>query len=84
MKITTRIDSYVYIHQKGQFLQMNPAPKVEIGLGQLLFANVNHDMMYSLESPYIQKSENCSSANDHDLDQCVINVSSLLLSTARH
>ena len=52
----------------------NPAPKVEIGLGKLLFANVNHDMMYSIDSPYKQKGENCSSTNDNSLDQCVINV----------
>ena len=52
----------------------NPAPKVEIGLGKLLFANVNHDMMYSIDSPHKQKGENCSSTNDNDLDQCVINV----------
>ena len=53
---------------------MNPAPKVEIKLGELLFANVHHDMMYSIDSPFKQKGENCSSTNDYKLDQCVIYV----------
>ena len=67
--------NYIYIHHKGQFFHMNKPPKIQTALGQKLFVNANHDLIYSLESSDKKQGQNCSYVHNHDLDKCITMVS---------
>ena len=67
--------NYIYIHHKGQFFHMNKPPKIQTALGQKLFVNANHDLIYSLESSDKKHGQNCSYIHNNDLDKCITMVS---------
>ena len=75
LQIVTKIANYIYVHHKGQFLHFNYPPKIQTAKGDMTFANVNQEMIYSLEN----SGQNCSTSLNHDLDGCITNVSSTFL-----
>ena len=54
---------------------MNRPPKTQTAKGELLFANVNHALIYLVESSSNVKGQNCSYLHTHDLDDCITKVS---------
>ena len=68
------MNNYIYIHHKGQFNSLNKPPKIQTTKGEMLFANVNHALIYLLESASKTKGQNCSYLYTHDLDSCITKV----------
>ena len=75
LAITTKLSNYIYVHHDGQFLSNSRPPKVQVGIGQKLYVNVNHNMVYAMANPYKKHGMNCSDDNNHGLDHCIIEVS---------
>ena len=71
LEIVTKMDNYIYVHHNGQFLHMNPPPKIQTAIGDKGFVNVQQELVYSLEN----SRQNCSNMFNDGLDRCIIEVS---------
>ena len=75
LQIVTKIGNYVYVHHKGQFFHLNRPPKIQTDPGEKLFVNMNHELLYSLESlKHQEDGQVCLNTNNFALDDCVIKV----------
>ena len=48
---------------------------MQVGIGQQLYVNVNHNMVYAMANPFKKHGMICSDVNNHGLDHCIIEVS---------
>ena len=72
--------SLIYVHHRGQFLNLDTTSKIQTELGQVMFTEVLYDMTYSL--PKILNEENgttCSDEYNDNLDTCIVDVHKLVL-----
>ena len=75
MVIITKKNNYIYLHHKGQFFHKNPPSKIQLGIGQKIFVNINHDLTQLIEIYNENGEQNCYNQNNDDLDGCIIRVS---------
>ena len=83
------MQSLIYVHPKGQFLNADTIDKVQVELGSETFTNIIYEVIHSLPKPQnstplksLQKANlrkkkdlSCSNSLHYDLDTCIIDVS---------